>query len=121
MECETAAIAVGNLNRVTELTILESGRMSTALETNEGQKQLMATVKLDHRGAEWGLKRERGGPRLAVPRAADFQRAESLRFAAAAEAQALGRVVDQGEVEMGQLPNRGGAEVVDAEHVAGHR
>jgi anaerobic selenocysteine-containing dehydrogenase len=28
--------------------------------TDEGQKQLMATVKLDHRGAEWGLKRERG-------------------------------------------------------------
>ncbi len=28
--------------------------------TEEGQKQLMATVKLDHRGAEWGLKRERG-------------------------------------------------------------
>ena len=28
--------------------------------TDEGQQQLMATVKLDHRGDEWGLKRERG-------------------------------------------------------------
>jgi anaerobic selenocysteine-containing dehydrogenase len=28
--------------------------------TDEGQQQLMATVKLDHHGAEWGLKRERG-------------------------------------------------------------
>jgi len=37
---QTAAIAVGNLNRVTGMTILESGRMSSALETNEGQKQL---------------------------------------------------------------------------------
>ena len=28
--------------------------------TDEGQRQLMATVKLDHEGNEWGLKRERG-------------------------------------------------------------
>jgi anaerobic selenocysteine-containing dehydrogenase len=28
--------------------------------TDEGQKQLMATVKLDHEGTEWGLKREKG-------------------------------------------------------------
>ena len=26
----------------------------------EGQRQLMATVKLDHEGTEWGLKREKG-------------------------------------------------------------
>jgi anaerobic selenocysteine-containing dehydrogenase len=26
----------------------------------EGQRQLMATVALDHKGSEWGLKRERG-------------------------------------------------------------
>ncbi|MGA9994480.1 MAG: molybdopterin-dependent oxidoreductase [Pyrinomonadaceae bacterium] len=31
--------------------------------TDEGQRQLMATVKLDHQGSEWGLRRERGvGP-----------------------------------------------------------
>jgi anaerobic selenocysteine-containing dehydrogenase len=28
--------------------------------TEDGQRQLMATVKLDHEGSEWGLKRERG-------------------------------------------------------------
>jgi anaerobic selenocysteine-containing dehydrogenase len=28
--------------------------------TDEGQKQMMATVKLDHRENEWGLKREKG-------------------------------------------------------------
>ena len=28
--------------------------------TDEGQRQLMATVKLDHNGNEWGLKREKG-------------------------------------------------------------
>jgi len=28
--------------------------------TDDGQKQLMATVKLNHEGNEWGLKRERG-------------------------------------------------------------
>ncbi len=28
--------------------------------TDEGQRQLMATVKLDHNGTEWGLKREKG-------------------------------------------------------------
>ena len=28
--------------------------------TDEGQKQMMATVKLDRRGSEWGLKREKG-------------------------------------------------------------
>ncbi|HEY6805774.1 MAG TPA: molybdopterin-dependent oxidoreductase [Pyrinomonadaceae bacterium] len=28
--------------------------------TEDGQRQLMATVKLDHEGTEWGLKRERG-------------------------------------------------------------
>ncbi len=28
--------------------------------TEEGQRQLMATVKLDHNGTEWGLKREKG-------------------------------------------------------------
>jgi anaerobic selenocysteine-containing dehydrogenase len=28
--------------------------------TDEGQKQLMTTVKLDHEGSDWGLKRERG-------------------------------------------------------------
>jgi anaerobic selenocysteine-containing dehydrogenase len=29
--------------------------------TDAGQRQLMATVKLDHVGSQWGLKRERGG------------------------------------------------------------
>jgi anaerobic selenocysteine-containing dehydrogenase len=28
--------------------------------SEQGQRQLMATVKLDHEGTEWGLKRERG-------------------------------------------------------------
>jgi anaerobic selenocysteine-containing dehydrogenase len=28
--------------------------------TEDGQRQLMATVKLDHLGSEWGLKREKG-------------------------------------------------------------
>jgi anaerobic selenocysteine-containing dehydrogenase len=28
--------------------------------TDEGQRQLMATVKLSHEGSQWGLKRERG-------------------------------------------------------------
>jgi hypothetical protein len=26
----------------------------------QGQRQLMATVKLDHQGSEWGIKREKG-------------------------------------------------------------
>jgi hypothetical protein len=28
--------------------------------TDEGQRQLMATVKLDHEGTQWSLKREKG-------------------------------------------------------------
>src|SRR4030095_2272968 len=28
--------------------------------TDEGQRQLMATVSLDHQGDRWGLKREQG-------------------------------------------------------------
>jgi anaerobic selenocysteine-containing dehydrogenase len=39
------------------------GRWKTAEQAEQGQRQLMATVKLDHEGTEWGLKREKGaGP-----------------------------------------------------------
>lgn len=36
------------------------GRWKTAEQDKQGQRQLMATVKLDHEGTEWGLKREKG-------------------------------------------------------------
>jgi anaerobic selenocysteine-containing dehydrogenase len=36
------------------------GRWKTGEQAEQGQRQLMATVKLDHEGTEWGLKREKG-------------------------------------------------------------
>ena len=36
------------------------GRWKTKEQAEQGQRQLMATVKLDHKGTEWGLKREKG-------------------------------------------------------------
>ena len=36
--------------------------------TNREQRQMMATVKLDHEGSEWGLKREKGRRALRVKR-----------------------------------------------------
>jgi len=36
------------------------GRWKTNEQAEQGQRQLMATVKLEHEGTEWGLKREKG-------------------------------------------------------------
>jgi anaerobic selenocysteine-containing dehydrogenase len=36
------------------------GRWKLSEQGPQGQRQLMATVKLDHEGSEWGLKREKG-------------------------------------------------------------
>jgi anaerobic selenocysteine-containing dehydrogenase len=36
------------------------GRWKTGEQDSRGQRQLMATVKLEHEGTEWGLKREKG-------------------------------------------------------------
>ena len=36
------------------------GRWKLAEQSEQAQRQLMATVKLDHEGTEWGLRRERG-------------------------------------------------------------
>lgn len=36
------------------------GRWKLAAHEGEGQRQLMQTVSLDHKGTEWGLRRERG-------------------------------------------------------------
>ncbi|MDT5272662.1 MAG: hypothetical protein QOH49_4848 [Acidobacteriota bacterium] len=36
------------------------GRWKLAAHDGEGQRQLMQTVALEHKGTEWGLKRERG-------------------------------------------------------------
>jgi anaerobic selenocysteine-containing dehydrogenase len=36
------------------------GRWKTNEQAEQGQRQLMATVKLEHEGSEWGLKREKG-------------------------------------------------------------
>ena len=39
------------------------GRWKLSEHGEKAQRQLMATVKLDHEGTEWGLKREKGaGP-----------------------------------------------------------